>query len=54
MLDILRTMELDWQLLEKWFKVDNNAVPPVRVLQPIRYVLTDYQYDNYFLLRFFS
>ena len=33
--DVLVTMGNDVSLLDKWYRVDMNAVPPVSVLQPI-------------------
>ena len=33
--DVLVTMGTDVSLLDKWYRVDMNAVPPVSILQPI-------------------
>ena len=33
--EVLLTMGNDIELLEKWYRMDVNAVPPVSILQPI-------------------
>ena len=33
--DVLTRMNMKVELLDKWYKTDKNALPPVNVLQPI-------------------
>ena len=40
--EVLETMGTDVSLLEKWYRVDMNAVPPVSILQPITTHLTHF------------
>ena len=40
--DTLFTMGNDVSLLDKWYRADNNAVPPVSILQPITTHLTHF------------
>ena len=40
--EVLDTMGTDVSLLEKWYRVDMNAVPPVSILQPITTHLTHF------------
>jgi len=38
----LNRIEEDTALLNEWYQLDTNAVPPVRVLQPISSILINF------------
>lgn len=40
--EVIKGVKADVEILDKWYKRDDNEVPPLYVLQPISTILTNF------------